>query len=45
MIDVAYVLGTLLFFGLMLLYVRACQRLGDRSTGASDSATGEGTRT
>jgi hypothetical protein len=28
MIDVVYVAGTLLFFGLMLLYVEGCERLG-----------------
>ena len=28
MIDIAYVLGTVAFFGLMLSYVRACDRLG-----------------
>lgn len=28
MIDIAYVLGTVAFFGLMLLYVHGCDRLG-----------------
>lgn len=28
MIDVIYVVGTLAFFALMLLYVAACDRLG-----------------
>jgi hypothetical protein len=28
MLDVAYVVGTLLFFGLMLAYVRGCAALG-----------------
>lgn len=28
MIDVIYVLATVLFFSLMLLYVAACDRLG-----------------
>ena len=28
MIDIAYVVGTILFFGLMLLYVAGCDRLG-----------------
>lgn len=28
MIDLAYVLGTLAFFALMLAYVRGCERLG-----------------
>jgi hypothetical protein len=27
-IDLAYVLGTLAFFALMLAYVRGCERLG-----------------
>ncbi len=31
MVDVAYVLGTALFFGLMLLYVRGCARLAGAS--------------
>ena len=33
MIDVAYVLGTLAFFALMLLYVRGCARLGGPALG------------
>jgi hypothetical protein len=28
MMDVLYVVGTLIFFGLMLAYVRACEGLG-----------------
>ena len=28
MIDLIYILGTVAFFALMLLYVRACERLG-----------------
>lgn len=28
MIDLVYILGTIGFFVLMLLYVRACERLG-----------------
>jgi hypothetical protein len=28
MLDVAYILITLAFFGLMLAYVRGCERLG-----------------
>ena len=28
MIDIVYILGTVAFFALMLLYVRACERLG-----------------
>jgi hypothetical protein len=30
MIDALCVLGTLVFFALMILYVRACRRLGDQ---------------
>lgn len=32
MIDLIYILATLAFFALMLLYVRACERLGRDST-------------
>jgi hypothetical protein len=28
MIDLAYILGTVAFFALMLAYVRGCERLG-----------------
>jgi hypothetical protein len=28
MIDLIYVIGTVAFFALMLVYVRACERLG-----------------
>jgi hypothetical protein len=28
MLDVAYLLGTVAFFALMVAYVRACERLG-----------------
>ena len=28
MIDLVYVLGTVAFFGLMLLYIAGCDRLG-----------------
>ena len=28
MIDFAYVVGTILFFGLMVLYIAGCDRLG-----------------
>jgi hypothetical protein len=31
MIDLAYIAGSVLFFGLMLLYVRACAALGSRA--------------
>ena len=30
MFDLIYVLATLVFFGVMLLYVRGCDRLGHR---------------
>ena len=39
MIDVAYVLGTLGFFALMLAYVAACERLGRGASAASPDAT------
>ena len=39
MIDLAYVLGTLAFFGLMLAYVRGCERLGRAA--AADRARAE----
>ena len=32
MLDVIYILATVAFFALMLLYVRACERIG-RDTG------------
>lgn len=31
MIDALYVLGTIAFFGLMVAYVRWCERLGQRT--------------
>lgn len=40
MIDLAYVLGTVAFFALMLTYVRVCERLG-----TSDADRADGTRT
>lgn len=33
MLDLVYVALTLLFFGLMVAYVRACERLGARQDG------------
>jgi hypothetical protein len=36
MIDLAYVLGTIGFFALMGLYVRACEALGRRQSGEQD---------
>jgi hypothetical protein len=35
-IDIAYVLGAVAFFALMLVYVRACERLG--RTSATETA-------
>ena len=32
MIDLIYVVGTVAFFALMLLYVSACERLGRTAT-------------
>jgi hypothetical protein len=36
MLDVVYVLVTVAFFGLMLGYVRGCQRLGKDGTGEEE---------
>jgi hypothetical protein len=36
MLDFLYVAGTIAFFAAMLLYVRACQRLG-RAGGAGET--------
>lgn len=33
MLDIAYIVGTLLFFTLMLAYVRGCAALGKRTPG------------
>lgn len=33
MFDIAYIVGILLFFALMLAYVRACAALGRRNPG------------
>ncbi|MEO7084959.1 MAG: hypothetical protein ABI442_16230 [Gemmatimonadaceae bacterium] len=41
MIDFLYIAGTIVFFGLMLLYVHACDRLGRTSSadgGASENS-------
>ena len=38
MLDLLYIAGTILFFALMLLYVRGCAALGKR--GAADIAEG-----
>ena len=39
MLDVVYVAGTVLFFGLMLAYVRACDTIG-RDKNRRDDAKG-----
>ena len=36
MIDVVYVLATVAFFALMLVYVRACERLGRDTANTTD---------
>ena len=36
MIDIVYILVTVAFFALMLLYVRACERLGRDSTDTTE---------
>jgi hypothetical protein len=36
-IDIAYILGTIGFFALMVLYVRALDHLGRRGTPEKDS--------
>ena len=36
MLDVIYILATVAFFALMLLYVRACERLGRDTTDRSE---------
>ena len=42
MIDLIYVVGTIAFFALMLLYVRACERLG--RTASAEIRASEGTK-
>jgi hypothetical protein len=37
MIDLIYVLATVAFFALMLIYVRACERLGHDTTDHTES--------
>lgn len=32
MLDLLYIAGTVLFFALMLLYVRGCEALGNRAS-------------
>ena len=39
MLDLVYILTTLAFFALMLLYVRACERLGRDTTDHSENAS------
>ena len=36
MIDLVYILVTVAFFALMLLYVRACERLGRDTTDTTE---------
>ncbi len=36
MLDIVYILITVAFFGLMLAYVRGCERLGRDGTGEDD---------
>ena len=41
MIDVAYVLGTVAFFALMLAYVRGCARLGRGASAGAEPTHAE----
>jgi hypothetical protein len=36
MLDFIYIVVTLAFFGLMIAYVRGCERLGNEGTGEED---------
>jgi hypothetical protein len=36
MLDLIYILVTLAFFGLMVAYVHACEKLGQDGTGEED---------
>jgi hypothetical protein len=36
MLDLVYIVVTIAFFGLMLAYVRGCERLGRDGTGEDD---------
>ena len=36
MLDIVYIVVTLAFFGLMLAYVRGCEKLGDEGTREGD---------
>jgi len=36
MLDIVYILVTLAFFGLMVAYVRACEKLGQDGTGEEE---------
>jgi hypothetical protein len=38
MLDIVYVLGTVVFFALMLGYVRACARLGRDTSDHAENA-------
>jgi len=44
MLDVAYIALTLVFFGLMLAYVRACDALGRWQDGEERERYGDRTR-
>jgi hypothetical protein len=36
MLDIVYIAVTLAFFGLMIAYVRGCERLGREATGEQE---------
>jgi hypothetical protein len=36
MLDIVYIAVTLTFFGLMIAYVRGCERLGREATGEEE---------
>ena len=40
MLDLVYVAGTVLFFGLMLAYVHACNAIGRDTNGRDDAERG-----
>ena len=41
MLDLAYVLGTVAFFALMLAYVRGCEQLGRTSANDAERTAAE----
>ncbi|QJR36311.1 hypothetical protein [Gemmatimonas groenlandica] len=43
MIDLAYVLGTVAFFALMLAYVRVCEGLGSSNADGAERAPADDT--